>query len=327
MIVGFRGHPVVACSKSLTIFDVVRVGRLLPRNSIKRRLFVYALPLLYILNKLKPSAHDVPVDASALLRGALSTLEGTAASKIVLVWPGEIKRKRLYLHALTESMQPVAFGKISTEAEGHDQEKIRREKEVLLRLKGGNEGVVVPEVLGWTETGHGCCLLTTNCVGGADSFRGEWQLLSEIMAGLVGDEVTCRSYEDLLQQDWWLASSEAYPNVANEVAVQVKQADGWYSRVCHGDLGPANVLSRGQQMVVLDWEECCECAPLLGDEVVYWLSLRHSAIVSNPARVVDELLAAFPDAYLDVLLALIYLSNSGAGKSRMILAALDARFS
>lgn len=317
----------MACSKSLTFFDVVRVGRLLPRNSIKRRLFAHALPVLYILNKFKPSAYAVPADVSALLRSAMSILKETAASKMVLVWPGEIERQRLYLHALTESMQPVAFGKISTETEIHDQEKIRREKEVLLRLKGGNESVVVPEVLGWTETGDGCCLLTTNCVDGADSFLGEWKLLSEIMSGLVGDEVTCRSYEDLLGQDWWLASREAYANVANEVALQVKQAERWCSRLCHGDLGPANVLRRGQQMVVLDWEECCECAPLLGDEVVYWLSLRHSAIVSNPARVVDELPTAFPDAYLDVLLALMYLSNSGAGKSRMVLAALDARFS
>ena len=325
VIVGFQGRPVVACSKSLTFFDVVRAGGLLPRNSIKRRLFVYALPLLYLLNRFKPSAYVISDGVDGLLRDAMSALGTTAASKFVLVWPGEVERKRLYVHALNESMQPVAFGKISTEVEGHDREKMSQEKEVLLRLGGGNPRVVVPEVLGWAETHDGCYLLTTNCVAGTDSFQGEWELLSELMCGLVGDEVVCRAREELDGEHWWRVARKAYPNVANEVIVLVERKAGWFSRVCHGDLGPANVLRRSQQVVVLDWEECCECAPVLGDEVVYWLSLRHSAIISDPVRVLDELLSAFPDSYLDLLLSLMYLSRSGAGKSRVILGVLESR--
>ena len=326
-VIKFRGQPVVAFSSAITLRDAWTLRKYAPRNSLKRRVFSECIPILFLLKKLfkRASTDVVSAYVEALLESVINGAGITELrkEKTMLAWPGESTRKRLYIHCLNHDGEPVAFAKISTESDEGCRRKVEKEKECLESFSGVANGVAVPRLLGWQSTPDACCLLVSNCIGDAVPYFGEWEVLADGLNHLMELEAKEERFDRIDQEDWWRRADELYPNAISYVR-QLLAGDGiWYSCPAHGDLGPANVLISNGKLLILDWEEFNLRAPVFSDRLVYWLSVKHDKIVSAPRVVLNELLSEFEVSKTAILIALIYLSSSGAGKSRLVLEELE----
>lgn len=326
-VIKFRNHPAVAFSSAITLRDVWKLRRYAPRNSFKRRIFSECIPMLFLFKKLFRGASTgvISADVEALLEGVMDDADiiELRKEKTMLAWPGEPGRKRLYIHCLNDNGEPVAFAKISTESDKSCRDKIEKEKECLKFFDGGESAVAVPRLLGWQKTPESCCLLVSNCIGDAAPYFGEWELLAGGLKSLMALETIAERSDCIDQEDWWRRGADLYPNTISYVRQLLGTGGGWYSCPAHGDLGPANVLISDGRLLILDWEEFNLRAPAFSDRLVYWLSLKHDQIVSAPSIVLNELLSEFEASKSAILIALIYLSSSGAGKSRIVIEELE----
>jgi hypothetical protein len=330
-VIKFRNHPVVAFSSAITLRDVWKLRKYAPRNSLKRRVFSECIPILFLLKKLfkRASTGVVSADVETLLESVIdgANITELRTEKTMLAWPGESTRKRLYIHCLNHDGEPVAFAKISTESDARCRDKIEKEKECLKSFSGVANAVAVPRLLGWQSTPDACCLLVSNCIGDAAPYFGEWELLGEGLKSLMALDAKEERSDCIDREDWWRRGAELYPNTISSVRQLLGKEKEWYSCPAHGDLGPANVLISDGQLLILDWEEFNLRAPAFSDRLVYWLSLKHDKIVSAPDVVLNELLSEFEASKSAILIALIYLSSSGAGKSRIVIEELERSLS
>lgn len=88
-------------------------------------------------------------------------------------------------------------------------------------------------------------------------------------------------------------------------------------RVCraHGDLGTMNMIRVDDQLLIFDWEECCDDAPILTDELMFFLVLNQREFLAKPVVGLRELKrrylsGASAQRRRDVIMALAFIRAS-----------------
>jgi len=94
-------------------------------------------------------------------------------------------------------------------------------------------------------------------------------------------------------------------------------AQGHPIRVCraHGDLGTMNMIRVDDQILIFDWEECCDDAPILTDELMFFLVLNQCKFLAKPVVGLRELnqrylSGASAQRRCDVIMALTFIRAS-----------------
>jgi aminoglycoside phosphotransferase family enzyme len=100
-------------------------------------------------------------------------------------------------------------------------------------------------------------------------------------------------------------------------AQDVRMAQGHPIRVCraHGDLGIMNMIRVDDQILIFDWEEFCDDAPILTDELMFFLVLNQREFLAKPAIGLRELnqrylSGANAQRRCDVIMALAFIRAS-----------------
>ena len=241
--------------------------------------------------------------------------------------PPQPERKRVYVHFLDASGQPVAFGKIAFDEFNNSQ--LTLEIQTLAKLRDrAPRRFKTPLVLAHGGFNGSTFNLYEPLPTTMSPVSIPWELLRPVVHEISGPLRTI-SRQTVLESDWWKKLCEqryASPQFIRELESLI--AEGLPVCQAHGDLGVNNLIVSNGILWIVDWEQGCETAPSRTDEVSYFLSMRQREITRRPLSVINELSEKFlkdqsPEAWRDIVAALAFLAVSGLESSQKIVARWD----
>jgi hypothetical protein len=327
LVFSFRGQNVLAVPRQPPELRRTALKRYQP-YTLKRRLYSRFLQTAISLHAEAVVARRGPFllsrelgfDYEAWLKVLCERLSFPRAHAI-LAWPSEPSRKRLYVHLLTEELQPLAFVKLATGPA--DARKFQSEAEALRELgQLGLRRVRVPRVLDQGQYDSTVYLALEPLPSKARpprwgrSFNAS-ELLMEISSPperLTGEAITGLS--------WWQEYARLLKGRDLAFTRELARLLPLGAQVCraHGDLGLSNLARDGTTIWLFDWESTHAAAPAMADEVSFFLSFSiHKATARREACLRDFekrfLREASMQRRLDVMLALAFRYSTGVADS------------
>jgi hypothetical protein len=252
-----------------------------------------------------------------LLRDRLSLPKAHA----ILAWPSEARRKRLYVHLLTDELRPVAFVKVATRPA--DAGKFQTEAEALRELgQRALRRFRVPRVLDHGQYDSIAYLALEPLPANAKPCRLRRSSETSSLLGEISSQPVRLGGEAIQGLSWW----KEYQRLLNDrdaaFTQELTRLLPLGAEVCraHGDMGLSNMASDGRNIWLFDWESTHPAAPAMADEAGYFLSFavgratrrRGACLGEFQKRFLDE---ASTQRRLDVMLALAFRFSTGIADS------------
>lgn len=338
-VIRLRGNPIIALPKGTRRVRLACVSRI-QGFTIKRALFRHALRLITALGleRIISSAETNPLDGSVSVDfgrifEAIATGPGPTPHALVLIWPWPpgTYRGRVYVHSIDDVGNPVSFSKISLD-ETQDC-RLLNEARVLNSLTACPWSTArIPKVLALGRRER--VSLTLEAVPGNAHPIGSRVPYPESAVAEFAGPLRIVSHEALLHSPWWAGflqnMHERHRPFALEMTSYVQQ---YGLRVCrvHGDFSAKNLLTDGEVLWILDWEDANEEAPHLTDWVAFFAASKSRRIVTRTSGVLSELLANGANGSegqhrMDVGMALAYLHQTGSRDATRVLDQWLARY-
>jgi len=285
-VFSFRGRPVVSLAAT-------GLGRRLafqrfqpttPRRSAFRAGVALASALGADRWLARAQASALPVDMdSAVARWVTKTLSGLGAAEdgIVVVWPPQPDRGRLYVHASDARGRPVAFVKVALDE--RNNHLLAREVAALGRLaRERPSSFDVPEILAAQTVAGSLVVVGEPLPAGARSPAARRAVLPAAAVTEYAGPV--REATDVTATSWWQSYRRS---LVPELAVFDDEltraaARGTRTARAHGDLSAHNMALVGGRLWLLDWEESAPDAPVLTDLLGFVLSAVSRRLVARP---------------------------------------------
>ena len=260
-------------------------------------------------------------DFNEWLSGLRSKL-GVAEFYAAVVWPAHKNRARLYVHLLKTDGEPLAFAKIALDR--HNDREIAAEARALVDIASlGLTRCRVPRVLKHGQWNGRTFLVSQplpDRIRSVEHYSDSYP--TQVVAELSGRE-TVLTETQLRELEWWqrLELDDSCHAFRSELD-QVIQNGLAVCRV-HGDLGPGNLVTAGDELWLFDWEQSDHRGPRVTDPVNFYLALRQAHILSDPRRGATDFRRHFfgsdgPYTYEDVVAALAFLHQAGVQAARAI---------
>jgi hypothetical protein len=265
-------------------------------------------------------ARTVPLpltpDTSEAIGGWLADVIPSASARggvhLVVQWPPQPARQRLYLRVLGSSGDQLLFVKISLDDE--NDRILTREAATLTELQGvTSEHFATPAVVSCHRVPHHVAL-ALRALPAAD--RRRYRRRSAFPADAVREYGMVRgtlAVSRLAGVRWF---RDAIAGLATDAPAFVAEIldDGAPFALCraHGDLSVHNLLYADGRPWIFDWEESVADAPALTDRVGFELSALSPRLLRRPdqwRRIVDQdapMLTDLPRR--DLMLALLFRS-------------------
>jgi hypothetical protein len=230
----------------------------------------------------------------------------------VVSFPGQLKRKRFYVNFLSPEGQSLAFAKVSLDV--HDDQCLLREARALRHLaQQPLRSFRVPKVLAEGTFDSHRYLITEAMPTDAKPLPATWRDIPQACRNeLAMLSVHVKAIRDL---NWWtLFRSKAHELKSLDEAIH--RYSNQLAEVCwaHGDFTTRNICSGGNDVWIFDWENSSPDAPVLTDEVRFFIGMHGRRTASKPAEVATALGRNFVDgkdtsAKQNFALALAFLST------------------
>ena len=317
----FAGKPVIAVPASSQ--EIKLAGLKCYRgNTLRRASFAWMTRLLTRLGVDRLLTHSVDSSLTSLLpfnfQDLLDTLRQSMhdpSAEAVIVWPPQIDRGRIYIHLLDANARPLAFVKLALDAS--NDECLRSEAQTIEKLKALQLiSFRIPslmEIGKWN--GHYFCIFEPIATD-AKPVRPSWSSFPRDCVKEYAGQVRTISLQQLIELNWWKNFWEVTPP-ESAFAQDVQMAQEHPIRVCraHGDLGIMNMIRVDDQILIFDWEECCDDAPILTDELMFFLALHQREFLAKPVvglRKLSQqyLSGANAQRRCDVIMALAFIRAS-----------------
>ena len=200
----------------------------------------------------------------------------------IVVFPRQRSRRRLYVHLMSREGERIAFAKLS--GDRVNDELLAREANALRRLVRSNvQTFRFPSLLAEGTFGDHRYILSAPLPAGAQQVRPRWNAtVKRIRSELAGEE---RTIEHLRDASWWGAWErcvDASPALAS--ATELQPGHPFQACGAHGDLVSWNIHWDGDENWVVDWEAYALDAPVLADELRFFLGIHTRAINADPSR-------------------------------------------
>lgn len=273
-------HSGVSCYRALTI---------------RRFLFKYglhatlALRSEYVVGRLAntPLAQYPEFDFHGWLAAARRSV-GEPDAVAVVSYPVQPYRKRFYVNLLRPCGTPLGFAKVALDANevAHlDREARNIEAVAVLPLKQFRPAEIL--AVGAFEAARYIVLEALPF-----SARNPLPIWSGAAKACAVELRTLTQKESKRSElSWWpkfAGKATRWAALAAELDAKIASREttvAW----AHGDFTRANIFVDGGKILVIDWEHACADAPLLTDEVQYFLGLRTRRLSTTPRRVVAAL--------------------------------------
>lgn len=192
---------------------------------------------------------------------------------LIITWPAERLRNRAYIHAFDSTGQVVAFTKISFAQT--DQEILRRETSFLRKARRDTSpNIHYPRCLadGFFNDAWYSIMEAIPTEANTPAWRDDFDP-SGIIASWQG-KAQEMPVADLLKRDWWWRYEKCLPENAklfHRMLTELLVGPVWVAPA-HGDLGLSNIVQKGSETWVFDWEYAEEAAPVLADDLGFYMS-------------------------------------------------------
>lgn len=299
-----------------------RIASTLPGRSLKwkaMRLASLVMAPMAGTPVMKSFRAYLPVRAYLLLNH-LHTCGVLQSDSLTIAVPSVVAgRDRIYLRHYTRDGEFIAFSKIGFGVD--DPGFFEREVSALARLNN-NGRFVVPEVLSQGHTEEiGSYLVTRSLssIYGTLPYRGT-DAVNQIKS-VIGDRPEAEPTTNVTSA-WWFQlalTRMSEPTRAFLEKIMAGKRDVSVAPA-HGDIGGENVFcTEGGRLAIIDWENFDLKAPILTDNVSHWIGLNHKVVARRPDAALANFSAAFPDAQVDVVLALVFQIAVGLTEARALL--------
>lgn len=246
---------------------------------------------------------------------------GQAELQGIVSFPSDPSRDRFYVNLLSPRLAQAGFAKVSLGPE--TDICLEREAQAISEMAGlANPSFRVPGVLadGWIHSHR--YLVLKPLPENADPMSDGWEGVPQgCQAKLSAGTRTLRNIPEL---SWWSEFQEMGP----EVMPLLEKVRSWpeqVAQVCraHGDFSRGNLCRDGDTVWLYDWEHAAPDAPVMTDEVTFFLERRPRRLLSRPDQVATSLGRRFltgadPEARKNLAMALAFLcSRDNAGGTIM----------
>jgi hypothetical protein len=282
----YQGRKVLAIPR--TTAHIYRAGiRCLEPSTVSKlayRLYLYAVKATKTsgMSSTQTTA-PIPETIETALRDGLARLGERlgphAELHVVVGWPPQRQRPRLYFHILDENGQQACFIKAALDRE--DAQYLTREYETLSKLEhAGPFAIQIPKVLDIWRDAH--MFLAISPLGAASRTR---RISARYPAHAVRDfqgvpiDVPCAEIGQLTWRPGHSTVLSDAKEFNNELLNEVKP---WTVGRVHGDFGRHNVRLSTNGIWVYDWEMSAEDGPILTDHVGWELTKLRGRIQAEP---------------------------------------------
>lgn len=301
------------------------------RGDSKRRKLVAFL--IKILNLLKlefllsyKTYRPIPNCQSFDINSLLNRLEkdlGLGKLYGVLTYPSQSNRKRFYLNLLSEEGQAVAFAKVALNKKNNSS--LARELNTIKSLKNKKYSFKIPKILLAGKHLSHKYLVFESFPLDSKSIRANWNSISfEISKEISENTHHKKTIRDL---SWWDKFLEKVPREDRAMLlkdIKLKPESLIEVSLAHGDLHNGNTYYANDEIWLIDWEASYRDAPIMSDEIVFFLAKHQGEILSNSILVAKKLGEKFlrqnnKNMKKDIGMALAFLSISGRKDARSMI--------
>ena len=290
--------------------------------TIRRASFAWMARLLTRLRVDRLLTRPVDSSLSSLLpfsfQDWLDTLRksmGAPSAEAVIVWPPQSDRGRIYIHLLDANARPLAFVKLALDT--LNDEYLRSEAQTIEKLKALRlTSFRIPSLIKIGKWNGHCYCVFEPIPTDAKPVQSSWSSFPRDCVREYAGPVRTIGRQQLTKLDWWKNFWDVTPP-ESAFAQDVRKAQEQPIRVCraHGDLGVMNMIGVDDQILIFDWEECCDDAPILTDELMFFLVLNQREFLAKPVvglRKLNEryLSGASAQRRCDVVMALAFIRAS-----------------
>lgn len=314
-VFSFRGRPVVSLPATAA---GRRAGlRCYQPTTSRRRAFRAGILVTSLLGadrwlareQESPLPGSVDPEMARWLTGAVLQ-RGAVDEGVVVMWPPQPGRGRIYLHASDSRGRPVAFVKVALD----DRNRRQLAREVATLTELGREalsGFCVPRVLLTREVAGSFAVVGEALPDRAASPTVRRAVLPAAAVTEYGGLV--RTATDVTTTSWWPSYRRALTPPLHRFDEELvrRAAGGVRTSRAHGDLSAHNMALVDGRLWLLDWEDSAPDAPVLTDRVGFALSTLSRRLTAKPARWREPLGAAGTAeldraARVDLMLALAF---------------------
>jgi hypothetical protein len=212
---------------------------------------------------------------------------GSTDAQAVVSFPGQPNRRRFYVNLVSPKAEALAFAKISLD-EKNDQHLETEAKTLRYLAAQDIRSFRVPKVLVEGTFNSHRYLITAPMPAKAKPAPATW----EPIAKRCRDELAgvSRRQQRLEELSWWGSFNDKAQEV-KPLAEAIKAEEDRIVEVCrvHGDYTSRNISCVGDEVWLFDWENSAPDAPVMTDEVRFFLGIQGRRIDSNPADVAAAL--------------------------------------
>jgi len=262
---------------------------------------------------------DLPVRVNLLL-DRLHACGALPSDGLTIAVPSAVLgRNRIYLRNYTRDGDLVAYSKIGF---GKDDVGFFAREVLALERLHNNVGFVVPEVLSRGHTPEIGSFLVTRplpSIFGATPYRGTDAI--EQLKTVIGDRPETEPMSTVTSS-WWFQLALPRLDEPTRIFLEKMMAGLRTASVApaHGDFGGENVFCAVDgRLSILDWENFDLKAPILTDMISQWIGVNHKLVARRPDAAFANFSATFPEAKLDVVLALVFQIAVGLTEARTLL--------
>lgn len=300
--------------------------------SRQRRMYQHALRLAVRLGADGLLARRVDDPLEQVIAGGLDEvlrqlgrIREDAGFSVVIMWPPEADRGRVYLHLFDRTCRPVGFAKLSLD--DASDERLDREASILTELSRKKTGALhVPTVLGRGVVAGHRVVVTEPLPSDARPIAARPDAFPAACVEAFAGEAKPVAGDGLGALSWWAAYQrhlDGHGRMFDE-ELRALAAGGVAVRRAHGDFGPSNIFETAEGLWVLDWEESAADAPRLADEITFDMAVNARRIATDPVGALREFarrrLRSVDDAgRREILMALAFRAAVGPRDARLFI--------
>ncbi|MBL4697690.1 MAG: hypothetical protein JKX70_02540 [Phycisphaerales bacterium] len=327
-------HPVFAVpanSRGARLAGISRYQPISPKRAIYRSVMRMAtqtgLDRFLSTRVQNPIVNYPDFGFAAWLESIESKLNAGNLSAAIF-WPPQIDRGRVYVHLLDTQHQPIAFAKISFN--DSNDASLEKEANTLQALTASDlNSFKVPSVLDYqpASPNQHAVLVTQSIPTDARPLAATLDSYPQECVREIAAESTPVSTQGIESCSWWPSYLNRRDTLDPCFVRELEQANTDKTQLCrsHGDFGIANMVQTpNSDLWIFDWEECCQDAPILADEISYFLGVHRPNTLPECESLFERFRAQFldeknPQRRIDIMLALAFRSTVNAPKADLII--------
>lgn len=300
----------------------------------KRKLFRIGVRFLTKFNLEKMIAHDsttpVPMHSNFDFDGWLKKVEevvGLGELKAIVSFPSQDSRKRFYVHLFSEDAQNIAFAKISLDSV--NDIFLLNEYTNIKELCTDNYSFKVPRIMSTDIYQSHRYILFEAMPYQAKKINSTWDETAKNFSMELKKNTVNRK---TLNEMSWVHNfqKEISSKDSKRFFEKIKIKNNELLEVCfaHGDMQNSNICYFNDEVWLFDWESACSDAPVMTDEISFYLGTVQRKVVESPSIVFTELKRMFlagkdEKTVINVGLAIAYLCTMGRQDAKTMISNWD----